>query len=54
MTSNYGPLIQIWYVTNDILHHNLNMTHVRDEIRRLSQRFADRLEEYTNILTTIS
>jgi len=35
------------YVTNDTLHHDLN---VRDEIRKLSQRYTDRLEEHPNVL----
>jgi len=25
-----------WYVTNDTLHHNLNVPYVRDEIKKLS------------------
>jgi len=28
----------LWYVSNDILRHDLNVPHVRDEIKRLSQR----------------
>jgi len=40
------------YVTNDTLHHDLNVPHVRDEIKRLSQRYADRMEEHSNILAT--
>jgi len=36
-------------VTNDTLHHDLN---VRDEIQRFGQRYADRMEEYSNILAT--
>jgi len=35
-------------LTNDILHHALNV-YVRNEIKRLSQRYADRMEEYRNI-----
>jgi len=35
-----------WYVTNDTLHHDLNVSYVRDEIKKLSQRYADRLEEH--------
>jgi len=31
-----------WYVTNDTLHHDVNVPCVRDEIKRLSQRYADR------------
>jgi len=33
-----------WYVTNDTLHHDLNVPYVRDEIKKLSQR----LEEHPN------
>jgi len=40
-----------WYVTNDTLHHDVNMPYVRDEIRRFSQRYADRLD--LNILTSL-
>jgi len=29
-----------WYV-NDTLHHDLDVPHVRDEIRGLSQRYTD-------------
>jgi len=39
-----------WYVTNDTLHHDLNVPYVRDEIKKLSQRYADRLEEHLTIL----
>jgi len=39
-----------WYVTNDILHHDLNIPYIRDEIKKLSQRYADRLEEHPNTL----
>jgi len=31
-------------------HHDLNVPYVRGEIKRLSQRYADRMEEYPNIL----
>jgi hypothetical protein len=41
-----------WYVIKDTLHHDLNVLYIRDEIKRLSQRYADRLEEHPNILTT--
>jgi len=27
-----------WYVTNDTLQHDLNVPHVRDEIKKLSRR----------------
>jgi len=38
------------YVTNNTLHHDLNVLYVRDEIKKLSQRYADRLEEHANTL----
>jgi len=31
------------------MYHDLN---VRDEIKRFSQRYADKMEEYPNILAT--
>jgi len=34
------------YVTNDILHHDPNVPCVRDEIKRLSQRYTDKIEEH--------
>jgi len=40
----------LWYVTNDTLHHDLNVPYIRDEIKRLSQRCADRMEEYPDML----
>jgi len=40
-----------WCITNDILQHDLNVPYVRDEIKKLSQRYADRLEKHPNILT---
>jgi len=40
----------VWYITNDILHYDLNVRiYIRDEIKRLSQRYADRLNEHSNI-----
>jgi len=39
-----------WYVTNDTLYHDLNVPYVRDEIKKFSQRYADRLVEHPNIL----
>jgi len=39
-----------WYVTNDTLHHDLNVPYVNDEIKKFSQRYADRLVEQPNIL----
>jgi len=39
-------------VTNDILHHDLSVPYVRDEIKRFSQRYGDRMEKYPNILAT--
>jgi len=34
-----------WYVTNDTLHRDLNVPYVGDEIKKLGQRYADRMEE---------
>jgi len=39
-----------WYVANDIVHHDLNVPYVRDEIKKLNQRYADKLEELPNTL----
>jgi len=36
---------QPWYVTDDTLHQDVNVPYVRDEIKKFSQRYADRLEE---------
>jgi hypothetical protein len=42
----------LWYVTNDItLHHDLNVPYIRDEIKILSQKYADKMEDHRNILT---
>jgi len=41
-----------WYVTNDILHHDLDVPYVGDEIKKFSQRYADRMEKHPNILAT--
>jgi len=35
-----------WYVTNNTLHHDLNVPYVGDEIKKLNQR----LEEHRNIV----
>jgi len=32
--------------------HDLNVPYVRAEIKRLSQRHTDRMEEYPNVLAT--
>jgi len=40
--NKYAP----WYVTNDTLYHDLNVPYVRDEIKKFSQRYADRLGEH--------
>jgi len=40
-----------WYVTNDILHYDLNISYIRNEIRRLKQRYAARMEKHPNIIT---
>jgi len=37
-----------WYVTNTL--YDLNVPYVRDEIKKPSQRYADRLVEHPNIL----
>jgi len=34
------------------LRHDLNVPYVRDEIKRLSQKYADRMEEHPNIFAT--
>jgi len=41
-----------WYVTNDVLYYDLKVPYVRDEIKKLSQRYADRMEEHSNRLAT--
>jgi len=38
------------YVTNDTLHRDLNVSYVRDEIKKLSRKYADRLEQHSGIL----
>jgi len=38
-----------WYVTNDTLHHILHVLYIIDEIRKLSQKYADRMKEHPNI-----
>jgi len=43
-------LLTHFYAINDTLHHDLNVPYVRDEIKRLSQGCADRMEEHSNIL----
>jgi len=35
-----------WYVINDTLYHDLNVPYVRDVIKKLSQKYTDRMEEY--------
>jgi len=39
-----------WYVTNGTLHHDLKVSYVRDKIKTLSRRYADRLEQHPNTL----
>jgi len=39
-----------WYVTNDTLHRDLNVPYVGDEIKKLNQRYTDRMEERPNVL----
>jgi len=36
--------------TSPIIHHDLNVSYVRDGIKKLNQRYADRLEKHSNIL----
>jgi len=38
-------------ISNDTLYHDLNVVYVRDEIKRLGQRYADR-RKHSNILAT--
>jgi len=33
-----------------MMHHDLNISYVRDDIKKLSQRYADRLEKHFNVL----
>jgi len=35
----------LWYVTSDTLRHDLNVPYVRDEIKRLDRRYADRMAD---------
>jgi len=35
-----------WYLIDDVLHHDFNVPYVRDETKRFSQRYADRMEEH--------
>jgi len=46
---NISESLITWYVTNDTLHHDLNVSYVRDDIKKLSQRYADRLVVHPNI-----
>jgi len=39
--------------TSLTLRHNLNAPYVRDEIRRLAQRYADRMKKHPNIVTNL-
>jgi len=43
-------IVNARYVTNDTLYHDLNVAYVRDEIKKLNQRYVDRLEERLNTL----
>jgi len=36
-----------------ILRHDLNVPYIKNEIKRFSQRYADRMEEHPNIFATI-
>jgi len=42
----------LWYVSKDTLHHDVNVPWIRNEIKELSQRCVDKMEEPLNILTT--
>jgi len=35
-----------------ILHYDLNVPYIKDNIKRLSQRYTDRMEKYPNIFAT--
>jgi len=39
-------------VTNDTLHHDLNVPYARDEIKRFDQGYANRIKEHPNLLAT--
>jgi len=39
-------------VANDAIHHDLNVPYIRNEIKRLSQRYADRMEKHSDIFAT--
>jgi len=39
-----------WYVISDTLHHDFNVPYVRDEIKKLSQKYVNRLGEQPNTL----
>jgi len=37
---------------NDTLHHDLNVSCIKDEIKRFSQRYTDTMDQHANIITT--
>ena len=39
-----------WYISNSIIHHDLNIPTVQAEIRRFCERYKDRLENHSNLL----
>jgi len=39
-------------VTNDTLHHDLNVPYIKDEIKRFGQGYTNRIKEHPNILAT--
>lgn len=39
-----------WFVSNKIIHHDLNIRTVREEIKYLSKRYLERLEIHANHL----
>jgi len=44
----------LWYVSNDTLHHDLNVPYVKNKLKRLSQRYADRIKEHLTYSRLIS
>lgn len=39
-----------WYVRNDIIHNDLQMPYVKDEINRFSEKYLTRLSNHPNVL----
>jgi len=38
----------LWYVTNNILHHDFNVPYIRNKIKRYNRRYTDRMKEHPN------